>query len=332
VTESAATAALSGNARVRGSLLARALEKCGHSVEVLTMQPAFGGNSRETWIADVRMDGSAQTVVLRCDPDHWIRPEEMRREIAGLQLAAFAGVPAPRVLAAAVDTGEDRPYVVTEFVAGTAVPRRVLRDPEFATARSSFARQCGQVLARLHGARAAAADWPAPNPLEELTNYAHLAVFESPVLIGALRWLGDHRPVRDAVCPVHRDFRLGNLMINIDGIAAVLDWETCHLSDPEEDLAWLCSRAWRYGASLPVGGIGTLEELLSAYETESGRHVDPTRLYWWSVYAETRWGLASITKRAAGGPGDALENAAIVRRGCLQERNVLLALEPSVTA
>lgn len=121
-------------------------------------------------------------------------------------------------------------------------------------------------------------------------------------------------------------------MIDEHGIAAVLDWETCHLSDPEEDLAWLCSRAWRYGGSLPVGGLGTVEDLLAAYEAESGVRVDPARLHWWSVYAETRWGLASIAKRAAGGAGDELEHAAIIRRGCLQEHHVLLALAPNVAA
>lgn len=91
------------------------------------MRAATGGNSRETWIAEVRLDGATRCVVLRCDPDHWIRPAEMHREIAGLRLAGTAGIPVPRVLAAAVGDGEDRPYVVTDFVAGTAIARRVLR-------------------------------------------------------------------------------------------------------------------------------------------------------------------------------------------------------------
>jgi aminoglycoside phosphotransferase (APT) family kinase protein len=116
-------------------------------------------------------------------------------------------------------------------------------------------------------------------------------------------------------------------MMSAAGIVAVLDWETCQLGDPDEDIAWLCSRSWRYGSALVVGGLGSMEELLDVYQRCSGRTVDPDRLHWWSVYAETRWGLAGIARRRAGSAGDVMEQAAITRRGCRQEYNVLLELK-----
>lgn len=318
----------------RDTLLSRALAaRFGPKVRVASMRLAPGGNSRETWIADVEIDGAPRRVVFRCDPDHWIRPQEMQREIGGLRLAAGAGVPAPRVLVSSAEHDVGRPYVVTDFVEGTAIARRVLREPEFSEARARFAAECGEILARLHSAPAGASALSAYDPITELDAFVADSAYPSPVLMGATRWLADHRPApRRSLCPVHRDFRLGNLMMTGSGVAAVLDWETCQLSDPEEDLAWLCSRSWRYGSDQPVGGLGRLEDLLAAYERASGRPVDLERLHWWSVFAETRWGLASIVRQRPGSPGDAMEQAAIMRRGCRQELNVLLELKRYVSA
>ena len=47
---------------------------------------------------------------------------------------------------------------------------------------------------------------------------------------------------------VHGDFRMGNLIVDDDGLAAVLDWELVHIGEVYEDLAWFCIRAWRFGA------------------------------------------------------------------------------------
>ena len=61
------------------------------------------------------------------------------------------------------------------------------------------------------------------------------------------------RPPRPRL--VHGDFRLGNLIVDEHGLAAVIDWELCHAGDPAEDLAWLCIRSWRFGNDdLPVAG------------------------------------------------------------------------------
>jgi aminoglycoside phosphotransferase (APT) family kinase protein len=315
--------------RARASFLSRALSACSSgNISVQSMHLAPGGNSRETWICEVNQGGPNYRVVFRCDPDQLIRPAEMKREINGLKLAERAGVPAPKVLTSSEDNDLGRPYVVTEFVEGTAIARQIIREDKYAAARGQFARQCGDILARLHGAAAHAGALEPFDPIDDLEMHLANAAYPSPVLQGAIRWLARHRaPASHREGPVHRDFRLGNLMISEAGIVAVLDWETCLIGDPDEDIGWLCSRSWRYGSELPVGGLGSMEDFLDAYQRRAGRTVDADRLHWWSVYAETRWGLASIARQRPGSAGDIMEQAAITRRACRQEYNVLLELK-----
>jgi aminoglycoside phosphotransferase (APT) family kinase protein len=298
--------------------------------EPIAMDLAPGGNSRETWIITAGEGEESRKLVFRCDPDHWIRPQEMRREIDGLQLAERAGVPVPKLLLSSDELDIGRPFVLTEYVQGTSISRRILRGEEFANARQNFAADCGRILAKLHGATEAAKHWPHEDPMHELERYRVDAAYPSPVLAASLHWLNKHRPHAGRLGPVHRDFRLGNLMMSRDGIVAVLDWETCHLSDPYEDLAWLCSRAWRYGSDRPVGGIGQLDELLASYAQHSGESIDMPRLRWWQVFAATRWGLASGARPRAGSAGDAMEEGAIARQVCRQEQYVLLELEAAL--
>jgi aminoglycoside phosphotransferase (APT) family kinase protein len=312
----------------RQQMISQVLARVGMDPrQVVSLELAPAGNSRETWIVELAQGAEHRKLVFRCDPDHWIRPAEMRREIDGLKLAERAGVPAPKLLLTSDELDIGRPYLVCEYVRGTSVARKIIRDPQFAPARARFATDCGRILASLHGAVRYAERWPAIDPLAELESHRANAAYPSPVLAGALRWLGKHRPAAPAqLTPVHRDFRLGNLMIDDSGIVAVLDWETCHLSDPYEDLAWLCSPAWRYGSDRPVGGIGELDELLDSYASHSGVRIDVRRLQWWRVFAAVRWGLASGARPRAGFPGDAMEEAAIARQVCRQEHYVLTEL------
>lgn len=294
----------------------------------ISMELAAGGNSRETWVVEIEDRNGRRKIVFRCDPDHWIRPAEMRRETAGLRLANQTGVPSPGVLVTEDQVDIGRPFVLTEYVEGCTIARRILRDDAFTQARHRFVEDCARILARLHGATDLAAEWPKEDPMIDLETHRSKAGYPSPVLLGALNWLYKHQPAMpDKPSPVHRDFRIGNLSIDESGIVAVLDWETCALSDPLEDIAWLCSRAWRYGSDMPVGGIGTLEDLLARYESYTGTTIDRNRLHWWQVYAETRWGLASAAVPQASRGGDGMEAAAIARQVSRQEYNVLLTLK-----
>jgi hypothetical protein len=53
----------------------------------------------------------------------------------------------------------------------------------------------------------------------------------------------------------------------------------------EYALGWLCVRAWRFGEEPHVGGFGHLDDLVMAYEGESGTVVDRDALAWWDEVA-----------------------------------------------
>lgn len=302
----------------------------GEPPNILSFHLSPGGNSHETWVFDIRRNGREERLVLRCDPDDWIRPEEMEREVTGLRIAEAVGMPAPRLIASHHTRQADRPYTIVDFVEGETIPQRIRRAPELAEMRRTFASQCGAIIARLLDAPADLAGLLQPrDPIAELHSWYIRAQTPSPVLAGAIAWLADNRPPVRPLAVVHGDLRLGNLIVGEDGVRAVLDWETAHLGDPYEDLAWICQRAWRYGGAETVGGIGSLEDFFAAWSAATGETVDLERFHWWLVWGATWWALVCREQSTVNrtGAGDDMECAAVARLICLQEANVLAELE-----
>ena len=141
----------------------------------------------------------------------------------------------------------------------------------------------------------------------------------------AFRWLADRRPPPAGEAIVHGDFRLGNVIVDGDGLAAVLDWELAHVGDPMEDLGWLCVKAWRFGGRGPVAGLGEYRDLFDAYSGASGRPVDPEVVRWWEVLGTLKWGIMCIMQASAHltGASRSHELAAIGRRVCENEHDLL---------
>jgi aminoglycoside phosphotransferase (APT) family kinase protein len=91
----------------------------------------------------------------------------------------------------------------------------------------------------------------------------------------ACTWLEAATPAPPArLCIVHGDYRTGNLLYDRRGITGVLDWEMAHPGDPLEDVAWAQLASWRVGTGL-VGALLTDDEWIGAYQTASGRSIDP---------------------------------------------------------
>ena len=146
---------------------------------------------------------------------------------------------------------------------------------------------------------------------------------------------------------MHGDFRMGNLIVDVSGgasesstprgptLAAVLDWEAVHIGEVYEDLAWFCIRAWRFGApaTRAAGGLGTVEEFVSAYERAGGAVVDRAALHWWLVLSTLRWGVICRyqAERHLSGQTRSVELAAIGRRVSETEWDILdlLGVAPS---
>ena len=147
----------------------------------------------------------------------------------------------------------------------------------------------------------------------------------------AFRLLAAHRPPPTPPRLVHGDFRMGNLIVDESGLAAVLDWELVHLGEIYEDLAWFCIRAWRFGApeALGAGGLGSVESFLSAYEEAAGTALDRDAFRWWLTVATLRWGVICRfqAERHLSGQTPSVELAAIGRRVSETEWDVLDLLE-----
>jgi aminoglycoside phosphotransferase (APT) family kinase protein len=221
--------------------------------------------------------------------------------------------------------------MVVEQIEGETIPRRILRDAEFAAARPLLAAQCGRALAAVHSIdreRVSGLD-----PTDQFDRFRELldAMEEPhPAFELGFRWLERNRPPRRADTVVHGDFRNGNLVVGPDGLRAVLDWELAHLGDPLEDLGWLCVRAWRFGALPRVGGFGDVDELVAAYESApaSTGTVDRDALAWWEAMGTLKWGVMCMLQAAThlSGTVRSVELAAIGRRVCEVEHDLLLLL------
>jgi aminoglycoside phosphotransferase (APT) family kinase protein len=293
-----------------------------------------GGASRETWRFDaVGPDGAVRQLILRRDPPQRPGPEgAMRREAEAITASGQAGLAVPEVVVADGDGSQlGSPGMVMGRVAGETIARRILRDDAYAEARARLTRQCGDFLGRLHGLPVDSVEGLATEDAVTAYRGSYAALDQpSATFELAFRWLEDHRPAGTGETIVHGDFRLGNLIVDEDGLAAVLDWELVHKGDPIEDLGWLCTKAWRFGAEPPVAGVGSREELVAAYEAAGGAPVDPTILWWWEVVGTLKWGVICMAQAAVhlSGLHRSVELAAIGRRVCEQEADLLELLVP----
>lgn len=292
-----------------------------------------GGASRQTWAFDFAPANGApsQALILRRDPPAAARIGGMPLEAALFAAAAQAGVPVPELVA----SGDADPdvlgtgFLVMHRVAGETIARKILRDEPYAHARLVAVPQMGTALAKLHGVPIdSVPGLLRPDPLEKYRAVLDEVGHASATFELAFRWLVLHRPDPVADVIVHGDFRLGNVIIDGQGLGAVLDWELAHLGDPAEDMGWLSVRAWRFGGRQPVAGIGTYADLLRAYELAGGSAVTEDRIHWWEVAGTLIWGIMCLMQANAHTSGAirSVELAAIGRRVAEQEHDLLTLL------
>jgi aminoglycoside phosphotransferase (APT) family kinase protein len=258
------------------------------------------GATQELWRFEaVAGDRQVPLIVRRPPGGTRVREGAMSMEVEAQLVVAAAkvGVPVPPVRHVFTpDEGIGHGFIM-DFIPGETLGGRIVKNPEFAEARTMLARQCGEILARIHTMDPD--EFPTlrrPTTREQLEG--SLAAYRAtnwprPVFDLAFRWLDQHMPpTLEKPRFVHGDFRNGNLMIGPEGVRAVLDWEGAHVGDPMEDMGWMCANSWRFGVeNKPVGGFGEREDLYAGYEAAGGAPVNRAASKWWEVFASLRWGV-----------------------------------------
>ena len=297
-------------------------------VDIEGLRRLSGGASRETW----SFAANGRALILRRDPPG--RPGlrgSMRLEADAMRACERAGLAVPEVLVDDDGAQLGTAGLVMAHVPGETLARRILRDDEYATAREHLVDDLGRFLAGLHAIDPA----EVPGALDADSVTQSWAAYEqldddSPTFEKTYAWLRANRPARTATTIVHGDLRLGNVIVDDDGLAAAIDWELVHVGDPLEDLGWLCVKAWRFGAPLEVAGVGTIDQLVTAYEGAGGRPVDRDALHWWLVAKTLWWGIGCMGQAWAhlSGAVRSHELAAIGRRVAEQEWDLIELLAP----
>lgn len=296
--------------------------------ELRECQQLTAGASQETYRVILDTDGGELQCAFRRG-----QPTTSGAAIAGqlglatearlLQLAAKADIPVPGLIYLLQESDNLGEGFLMQWLDGETLGQRIVRSESLADIRPQLARQCGEVLARLHAIEVdeeTAEQLPTVTPAalvtESWNSYQALAI-PAPMIDFTARWLLANLPQSPRQTLVHGDFRNGNLMIDESGIVAVLDWELAQIGDPNRDLGWLCVDSWRFGkADLPVGGFGEIEDLLAGYREQSGVSISDKDLLFWRVFGSFWWSVATLNMAATWRTGDtpSLERPVIGRR------------------
>jgi aminoglycoside phosphotransferase (APT) family kinase protein len=320
----------------------------GKGTRIVDLEKMSAGASRDTWSFDaISASGERIPLILKRDPlenrdkepdgyddvkeVHSLLGVDRFTEGTLMQLARDAGVPAPRVHFFLEQDARTGAGFVMDRLQGETLGRRILREPRLETARSKLAYQCGEALARFH--TIAVEKLP---PLKQLPPRDHLDLYRN-TLDGfgypaagfeyGIRWLEERIELagtRHGL--VHGDFRNGNIIVDENGLAAVIDWELGHVGDPMCDLGWICIKSWRYGHfDKPVGGFGEREDMFAGYQAAGGGKVDPDVVHYWEVFGTMRWGMICLNFafNHLSGLRAGIEPATIGRRAAETEYDML---------
>ena len=164
------------------------------------------------------------------------------------------GAPVPAIIFEFSEGEEIGEGYVMEAIPGETIPRKILRDKKFASAREKLPFEIGKSLAKIHQTK-----------LDDLKALDQVTFSDSlgklfqvylsfnqpqPVFDLAFKWLEAQKLKEYGDVLVHGDFRFGNFIISEENLESIIDWELAHIGNPMEDLGWLCVRSWRFGLSL----------------------------------------------------------------------------------
>ncbi len=261
----------------------------------LHIERRTGGASREGYSVDVRgSDGTDRALWLRVDFGAGPQSDtlySLRREAAVYRALGPTSV---RVAEFVAEHPDGVAFLLERVEAESRYSGVTDRARQVAIA-SSFMEQ----MARLHAVDAASLDLPELGRPTRIGDHVHAEIDEwetqlrahdepDPLLTLAITWLRANVPP-DGTWPVvlvQGDTGPGNFMFHGDEVAAVTDWELAHFGDLHDDLGWICVRDTQEP-------FPDLAERLREYERFAGREIDPERLRYFRVLAQTRCAIGT---------------------------------------
>ena len=281
--------------------------KTGATVIDAQLTPLLKGAVLRHWRVDLTLQGGrfdgTQSWVLRADGQTPLGIGLTRAREFALQRVLFAaGLNVAEPLFMCCDTSVlGAAFFTMRFIEGESDGTAIVAAGE----NAMLAEALGAELATLHRLDLANRLRFLPKPpedaaaarIEELARWLAQDDDPHPIAEWALRWLAQHKPSPVPPVLTHGDFRTGNYLVADGVLAGVLDWDFAGWSDPDEDVAWFCARAWRFGATHEAGGIAPRTVFERAYESYAGRQLDPERIRYWEVMAALRWLVIALKQR-----------------------------------
>jgi len=282
-----------------------------------------GGASKEAWAVDAE---ERRLLVRRAGGGVIHRHTlSLRHEFEVLRAAHEAGVRVPEPVVYIEDLDRREAFVM-ERLEGETIGRRIVRMdvPE------QLPVQMAEQLAKIHALPPERLPFLEDAPVDRLVEeLGEIGEPHTTIELG-LWWLRENRPPSREHVVVNGDFRIGNLVVDQDGLVGVLDWEFAHLDDPARDLSFGLIRAWRFGVdNLRLGGIGDVEPYLERYNELTGFDVRPEELDYWELAGNVAWAIGCLTqaRRHLSGQERSVELAILGRLGAEVEYEICNLLE-----
>jgi aminoglycoside phosphotransferase (APT) family kinase protein len=302
-------------------------EVLGREVEISEPVLLAGGASKEAWAVDA---GGERLIVRRAAATvmhhHTLTLEQ---EYAVIEAAYEAGVKAPKPYGYLPDLAGREAFVMARLD-GDTIGRRIVRKDELADARERLPVQLAEELAKIHSIPASRLPFLPEASIGRMVAELDDVGEPHPAIELGLWWLRENRPpAREAVVN-HGDFRIGNVVVDADGLVGVLDWEFVHLDDPVRDMAFGMVRAWRFGAvEQRLGGVGDVEPFVQRYNELTGLEVRPEELDYWELAGNVAWAIGCLTQaqRHLTGQDRSVELAILGRLGVEVEYEICRLLE-----
>jgi aminoglycoside phosphotransferase (APT) family kinase protein len=254
---------------------------------VAVAQRIPGGGRKQAW--RIQLTGSDEPLFFRWDPaDPTVTgdPWTVRREATIYGALNGQGLPVARL----IGMHPTEQAMLATWIGGSA-NFSAITDPLI---RDRVATDFMEHLAALHAIDPKVVGLIAPDDTRTCSDFVKAQLDEiralitfrggevDPVLALTLSWLSANIPSYDGPkVIVQGDTGPGNFLFAGDRVTAIVDWELAHVGDPMDDLAWVSLRSTQ-------DHFPDLDARFSEYAAKSGHQVDPTRIRFYRVLAETK--------------------------------------------